>query len=1032
MIELAFAKARVNDRKRWLTDHVPGSYFDHARDDLTFSNFINKELILFSIADNARSIPSVVDGLKPSQRKVLFACFKRKLVKNEIKVAQLAGYVSEHAAYHHGEASLQATILGLAQNFVGSNNANLLVPAGQFGTRLQGGKDAASSRYIFTKLAPIARALFPEPDDHVLRYLEDDGLSIEPEWYCPVIPTVLLNGADGIGTGWSSQVPCYNPRDLIANIRRMIAGDEPQELIPWYRGFLGTVTPVGNSKSYDVHGTVTGGGADDVFVVRELPVRTWTTPYKDFLEAHVVGNPEGGKQTPFIKECADQGTENKVCFTVTLTADAAAGAADGGIYKKLKLSSSVTTSNMMLFDAEGRIAKYGDTSSIFNEFFGVRMATYERRRAFLLGALEDELECLDNKQRFILMVVDGKLLVSKRKKAVIVADLVKHGFKRIPKAAKRAGGVKAGGGRLAGHAQRIGDENGASSSSEAEGGTRGDGALAGGATDFDYLLSLPIYSLTMERVERLCAQRDEKAAERDEMEATTAADMWRRDLDHLETVLAEGEAQAAKDAVELEKAARAAQRKQGGARGGGRGHSKKVLHAGLEDEGDEGGGAGPIPPPSARTEKVRQARAPKETAAKAVKPASTKASAGAAGATAARKASKARRGGEGIELEEYDSDTSSSQDEEAGYVSDGDSDAEDGELVDSAPERSDDGGVVRMPPARPGARGAVAAAKLCAAPASKAKSVAACPARPRSKKPVVYVSDDSSGAEGDNGAPAAGDSAGAPESGDDDADVFMPPAKPTTKGADASKPRVPPAAKAKPVAARPAGSRLRKKPAPPVVVASESERDGSGSSSEDDAQNMTLAERLAQRGRAAVQGAPSSREGTGGAGSGKPQVLTSSLIPAFTSPAAASKRQRAGARPAEAIAAAVPDEMFSPSPRQVKKKSRVVSPAAAKPKAKSLVAKPAAAAKPKPRARVKARVPAKTSKKQLVIDTPSERGAGEEDSADAETPKAPAARPRRGTVKKSIVIDSSSGDEVGTADDDDEFDADDDDDSDFE
>ena len=165
----------------------------------------------------------MVDGLKPSQRKVLFACFKRKL-KREIKVAQLAGYVSEHSAYHHGEASLAGTIVGMAQTFVGSNNIALLHPAGQFGTRLLGGKDAASPRYIFTKLPALTRLIFHPDDDAILEHLEDDGQSIEPRFYMPVLPLVLVNGAEGIGTGWSSSVPNYNPRDIVANLVRARVG----------------------------------------------------------------------------------------------------------------------------------------------------------------------------------------------------------------------------------------------------------------------------------------------------------------------------------------------------------------------------------------------------------------------------------------------------------------------------------------------------------------------------------------------------------------------------------------------------------------------------------------------------------------------------------------------------------------------------------------------------------------------------------------------------------------------------------------
>lgn len=112
----------------------PGTYLDHKEKHVKYSDFVNKELIQFSIADLQRSIPSMVDGLKPGQRKILFCSFKRNLVK-EAKVAQFSGYVSEHSAYHHGEQSLASTIIGMAQDYVGSNNINLLEPNGQFGTR---------------------------------------------------------------------------------------------------------------------------------------------------------------------------------------------------------------------------------------------------------------------------------------------------------------------------------------------------------------------------------------------------------------------------------------------------------------------------------------------------------------------------------------------------------------------------------------------------------------------------------------------------------------------------------------------------------------------------------------------------------------------------------------------------------------------------------------------------------------------------------------------------------------------------------
>lgn len=186
------------------------------------------------------------------QRKVLYACFKRNL-KQELKVAQLAGYVSEQTAYHHGEQSLHSTIINMAQNFVGSNNVPLLVPSGQFGTRyemkdnrkltqrLQGGKDAASARYLFTKLSPITRKLFPEVDDDLLNYLNDDGIPIQPDYFVPIIPLVLVNGCEGVGTGWSTRVPMYNPIDIIDNLIRKMSNEPMVELMPWVNGFQGNL-----------------------------------------------------------------------------------------------------------------------------------------------------------------------------------------------------------------------------------------------------------------------------------------------------------------------------------------------------------------------------------------------------------------------------------------------------------------------------------------------------------------------------------------------------------------------------------------------------------------------------------------------------------------------------------------------------------------------------------------------------------------------------------------------------------------------
>jgi len=203
---------------------------------------VHKELIHFSINDCARSIPSLIDGLKPGQRKVLFSCFKRKL-KDEIKVAQLAGYVSEHSAYHHGEMSLCGTIVQMAQTYVGSNNLNLLEPEGQFGTRNLGGKEAASARYIFTKLNTLTRKLFREEDEQILNFLSEEGQNIQPDFYMPILPLILINGTSGIGTGWSSFIPAYSPIEIAANLKKRLLdySCDFKRMAPWYRGFQGEV-----------------------------------------------------------------------------------------------------------------------------------------------------------------------------------------------------------------------------------------------------------------------------------------------------------------------------------------------------------------------------------------------------------------------------------------------------------------------------------------------------------------------------------------------------------------------------------------------------------------------------------------------------------------------------------------------------------------------------------------------------------------------------------------------------------------------
>ena len=376
LIELAFSKKMADERKEWLRQFKPGTFLDHTSSKISYTDFVNKELILFSMADNIRSIPSVVDGLKPGQRKVLFTCFKKN-IRKDIKVVELAGSVMGLTAYQHGEASLQSTIVGLAQTFVGSNNVNCLEPSGSFGTRNQGGTDAASARYIYTRLSPFARRIFHSADEPLLTYNTDDAHTIEPEMYVPVVPLVLINGADGIGTGWSSSIPNYNPEDVVENLKLLMRGEPMKQMTPWFRDFKGPVTQMGPDR-YKFSGIIKQTGANEVEIT-ELPIRVWTQDFKDKLVDII----KAEKAPSFIKDYDDYNTEQSVHFIIRMEEKYMQAALNEGLEEKFKLSKSVATSNLVAFDPEGRITKYANVEDMMKEFYALRIKYYEKRKVVL-------------------------------------------------------------------------------------------------------------------------------------------------------------------------------------------------------------------------------------------------------------------------------------------------------------------------------------------------------------------------------------------------------------------------------------------------------------------------------------------------------------------------------------------------------------------------------------------------------------------------------------------------------------------------
>ena len=455
-INLAFNKKQADDRKKWLSHYDPTKMLVPEDGKAKYTSFVNDELIHFSNADNIRSLPHLIDGLKPSQRKILYSCFKRNL-KEEIRVAQLAGYVSEHAAYHHGEASLMSTIIGMAQTFVGANNINLLRPVGQFGSRLLGGKDSASPRYIHTYLEEVVGKIFRKEDACLLKHIDDDGELVEPEYYLPVVPLLAINGSVGIGTGYSTDVPPHKPDDIICLLRHRLNGNidtlEGRPLDPWWWGFKGKTTRI-DDNTWITKGIYEFNNDKKSITITELPVGTWTKDYKAFLDELCEnddkkikgakkdakklekGGSVGSKGTRVskdddepvgIKGFDDLYNDIDVKFILYFTDDGYEAAKDDTekFEKKFKLKSSWKTTNMTCFDTDFNIVKYKTVGDILEAFVVKRLPMYEARRLSILETLKKQIEELDAKRRFIQAILDDKLVLQKKSDSEIVEGLKK-------------------------------------------------------------------------------------------------------------------------------------------------------------------------------------------------------------------------------------------------------------------------------------------------------------------------------------------------------------------------------------------------------------------------------------------------------------------------------------------------------------------------------------------------------------------------------------------------------------------------------
>jgi len=483
-MDKAFKLDQADDRKLWIQNYSPTKKSSMLLDNpqsiigITISDFINHHLIKFSIEHCNRSLPKLMDGLKDAQRKVLYGLL---LSKESIKVAQLGALVAQKTDYKHGEQNLFETIIKMAQSFVGSNNIPLLDQDGQFGTRLSGGKDAASPRYIFTKQSLILRSIIKEEDDPILP--KSDGQ--EPLYYLPIIPMLVINGCVGVGTGFSCNIPCYNPKDIITNIKKWLCNTSKKHIFnihPWYRSFTGNI--VCEPKRYVTWGVISELSnicskhkkcscyMPKLFNVTELPIGMWSDTFKemcqDLLQKNLISSWKFGNSET-----------DKVSFIIEADSDIT--------IEKLKLRTFLTVNNMTIID-DLRIKTFPNINSLLQKWCKDRLEFYKLRKDYWIQKYKMELKFLKNKKKFISQVMEKKISVFLIQEKQIILQLEQQKYDKY--------------------------ENG-----------------------YDYLLNLNIKSFTKEKITLLDRSICDIEEKFNFYFNVSIEDLWTRDLEKLESIL---------------------------------------------------------------------------------------------------------------------------------------------------------------------------------------------------------------------------------------------------------------------------------------------------------------------------------------------------------------------------------------------------------------------------------------------------------------------------------------------------------------
>lgn len=444
---------------------------------VAIDDFFDNDYKDFSQYDNYRKITSLIDGLKPSARKIIHTAIKTN-INTEIKVSQLGARTSEQTNYLHGEESLNGVIIGLCRNFTGSNNIPLLGRDGNFGTRLS--PEASAPRYIKTHKEPYLDCIIHPSDTPVLNHQIFEGDEIEPAFFVPVLPLAILNSNEGLSIGFASKVLPRNIDDVISYIHTRLEGKNPKrKLNPYFKGFKGTIVEYDKNK-FEIIGNWKKSNRGAKIIIDEVPIRYTRKQYEKELIKLDDNN--------IIKDYKDLSDDENFLFEVSVSKEFLAQSNDK-ITDILCLRDKFTE-NLTFEDENTKIVEFDDIRQVLDKFIDIRLQYYEKRKQSQIEELSKKIKRNLSKYTFIKGVVDDQIEVNKKTKVQIELQLDK--FKDIEK-----------------------DEN----------------------NSYDYILRMPIHSLTREKFTELLNLIKQLAAQLQELKVRPVSDMWKEDIKNLKSAL---------------------------------------------------------------------------------------------------------------------------------------------------------------------------------------------------------------------------------------------------------------------------------------------------------------------------------------------------------------------------------------------------------------------------------------------------------------------------------------------------------------